>query len=483
MLTQGRTNRLSALSAVLVAGLVAVPLVVAFAADPEQSGKTLPKGPQVGDAQTAILRGRVTNEAGAPLANVRVRVGVPATDMRLVDSTTPHKQLEAKSNTKGDYRLELPEITKPTTISIDAMKPGYRRLVGTLMSGGDAKSVEVAPGTTAEASLILKPALYVAGVVVDEAGKPISGVKIWANVAFGTAGGGVESTASRSDGSYELFNYPVKPRVIQNALTTGLVSFSHPDYVGQGTGDIYALAADEREFLRIVLDRGHEVTGTVIDVTGRSVPNALVKVARDDGNLSNKATMTDANGKFALRGLGEGVTMLYARALDIKQTVHMPIADDGNQIDLQVRLKPIPFPADLKKYAVLGMQLADVTPGLKSAYDLYFDDGAVILDPGNDSDRLRAKASGRFAEGCHFWMVGRKRIGSVREFVNQILTEAVGPDAAKNAVHGVPVIYKFLTVDDEFVGDGNMTQYLKLTKEDLEQLRIVSARLTNESPQ
>ncbi len=219
------------------------------------------------------------------------------------------------------------------------------------------------------------------------------------------------------------------------------------------------------------------MTGTVIDVTGRPVPNALVKVAREDGNLSNKATMTDANGKFALRGLSKGVTMLYARALDIKQTVQMRIADNGDQNDLQVRLKPIPLPADLKKYAVLGMQLADVTPELKSAYDLYFDDGVVILDPGNDSDRLRTQPIGRFAEGCHFWMVGHTRIGSVREFVNQILTEAIGENAAKNAVHGVPVIYKFLTVDEEFAGDGNMTQYLKLTKDDLKQLQMVSDQL------
>ena len=78
--------------------------------------------------------------------------------------------------------------------------------------------------------------------------------------------------------------------------------------------------------LRIVLARGHHVTGTVIDVAGRPVPNALVKIAREDGNFSDKMTVTDANGKFALRGLGEGLTMLYARALDIKQSVHMPIA-------------------------------------------------------------------------------------------------------------------------------------------------------------
>jgi Carboxypeptidase regulatory-like domain len=464
-------RRLSALSAVLVAGLVAVPLVVALAADPAQSSKTSPKGQQKGGARTAILRGRVTNEAGAPLGNVRVRVAIPAADMRSVDSTTPHRQLEAKSNTKGDYRLELPEITERTTISIDAMKPGYRRLVGTFMYGGDAKSVEVAPGAMAEVSLILKPALYVAGVVVDEEGKPISGVEISANAVFGTAGGGVERTASRSDGSFELFNYPVNPRVIQNELTRGLVSFSHPDYVHQGTGDIYALAQDKRDALRIVLKRGHEVTGTVIDVNGRPVPNAMVKVARD-GNFSNKLTMTDANGKFALRGLSEDLTVLYARALDIKQTVHMSIAYNGDQADLLVRLKPISFPADLKKHAVLGMQLADVTPGLKSAYDLYFEHGAVILDPGNDSDRLKI---GRLAEGCCFWEVGNTRVGSVREFVNQILSESATQYAAK---YGVRVVYKFCTVD----GDGNITQYLKLTKEDLEQLRIVLGQLTPESP-
>ena len=237
------SKRLIASSAVLVAALVALPLVVAFAAGPEQTSQTSPAGQHNGGAQIAILRGRVTNEAGAPLGNVRVRVAIPAADMRLVDSTTTQKQLEAKSNTKGDYRLELPGITKPTRISIDAMKPGYRRLTGTFMSGGDAKNVEVAPGVTAEASLVLKPSLYVAGVVVDEDGKRIPGVKIWANVAFGNAGGGVESTASRSDGSFELFNYPVNPRVIQNEVTRGLVGFSHRDYVGQQSGDIYALTA------------------------------------------------------------------------------------------------------------------------------------------------------------------------------------------------------------------------------------------------
>ena len=93
----------------------------------------------------------MTDEAGAPLADVRVRVAIPATDMRFVDAGTDrgfvkdrtdhrlHKLLEARSDARGDYRLEIPGIAARTTISIDAMKPGYRRLVGTLMSGGDAE--------------------------------------------------------------------------------------------------------------------------------------------------------------------------------------------------------------------------------------------------------------------------------------------------------------------------------------------------------
>ena len=223
--------------------------------------------------------------------------------------------------------------------------------------------------------------------------------------------------------------------------------------------------------MRIVLETGHKVTGTVFDVAGKPVPNAMIKATRKDGT-HRKATMTDANGKFTLRGLSKGLTKLIARALDIKQKIS---AADGCSTaiknDLDVRLQTIPFPADLKNYAVLGMQLADVTPELKSAYDLFLERGALILDPGKNSDRLKI---GRLEEGYSFFMVGNKRIGSVREFVGQILTETDGQNAEE---YSVRVVYTFTRVD----ADGTNTQYLKLTKDDLKQLQIVSDQFTNES--
>jgi hypothetical protein len=470
MLTQRRTYRLSALSATLVAGLVSLPLVVAFAVDSEQTSKEAPRGQRSTAAQAAVIRGRVTNEAGAPLSDVRVRVAIPATNMRFVDASTHHRRLEARSDANGDYQLALPGITERTTVSIDALKPGYRRLVGTLMSGGDEKSVEVAPGTAVEAALRLKPAVYFAGIVVDEQGRPISAAKITARSTFASGYGFVEITASNPDGSFELFNYSEMPRTRQNEVSKGAVSFVHPDYVSGQIEDAYALAEKERATLRIVLRTGHRVAGTVLDVFGKPVPNVMIKAVRED-HANRKATMTDANGKFTLRGLSQGLTTISTRALDIKQKIHLTMSVDSNRDDLEVRLQPMSLPADLKKHAVLGMQLTDVTPELKSAYDLYHEQGALILDPGNNSDRL---GIGRLAEGYNFWLVGKKPIGSVREFVNQILAETAGRDVEE---YSVRVVYTFSTLKN----DGTNTQFLKLTKDDLKALQTLLEQLPAES--
>jgi protocatechuate 3,4-dioxygenase beta subunit len=468
MLTQGGANCRNALSATLVAGLVTLPFVGGFAVDQEPASKPAPKGEPSTSAQAALLRGRVTDDEGVPLADVRVRVAIPAADMRFVDASTPHKQREAQSDAEGNYRLGLLGITGRTTISIDAMKPGYRRLVGTLMAGGDPKSVEVEPGKATEASLVLKPALYFAGTVVDEQGNPISGVKVSANANTPLSSGGVERTASNADGSFELFNYSLKPFANRNGVTKGVVSFFHPDYIARNLDDVYALAPGQREALHVVLTTGRKLTGTVFDVAGKPVPDAMVKVTRQDGS-HRKATMTDANGKFTLRGLSEGPTKLSARALEIKQKILLPLAVESDKSDLEVRLEAIPMPADLKPHTVLGMQLANVTPELRSAYDLYHERGALILDPGKDSDRLNI---GRLAEGYCFWMVGNTPIGSVREFVSQILAETAGQGAD---LYRVRVVYTLGTL--EF--DGTNTQYLKLTKDDLKQLQLVLDQLTD----
>lgn len=456
MQIHGRAMFLNARTALLAATLVALPLLFSLAAEQEPKRK-------VG---AAILHGRVRDEGGELLAGVRVLVAIPAADMRFAIHDNDHKQFEAISRDDGEYRVEIPGITEPTTISVDAMKSGYRRLSGTLMRGGDAPSPKVAPGVVSEANLKLHPALYFKGIVVDENGNPIPSVEIAANANTSRASGGVERTMSNQDGEFELFNYSDKPFTIGNEVAKGSVHFFHPDFVSRGIDDIYSLAEKERSAMQVELRRGCQIAGIVRDVRGDAVPRVMVKVSRAKGSRL-KATMTDSKGKFALKGLAEGPIVLSVRALDLKQKIQMPIALDCDINDLDVRLQEISLPPNLKSFAVLGMKLTDLTPELRTAYDLWDDSGALILDPGPDSERLNI---GALAHGYNFWMVGDQPVAGVHEFVEQILAEAEGQTSEP---YSIRVVYSLSSL--EF--DGTNTQYLKLTKADIAQLKAAMPRL------
>ncbi|WP_165234468.1 carboxypeptidase-like regulatory domain-containing protein [Aquisphaera insulae] len=459
----GFSRRVAGAGAVIAAVVVGLPMAVALGADD----------------RPAILKGRVTDEAHAPLADARILVAVPAIDMRFADTDMTgrlaraagtFRLVETRADSKGEYRLTIPGLSGRTSISIDAKKPGFRRLSGTLMAGGDDRHLDVRPGETTEAApLLLKPAgLHVKGVVVDEQGKPIPALEINASVMIGKGVGGVEVTTTRADGTFEIFNYPPKADY-PGKLGKGRITFTHPDYIENSVDDIYALDPAARESVRVVLPAGRRLSGTVLDNDGKPVAGALVEASRK-GGADRKATLTDAAGKFALRGLVGGISAVTARSLKLHQARSLPIALNGDRPDLEIQLRPMVLPANLKPQAVLGMRLADVTPEIQAAYGLFNDRGAIILDPGEDPGRL---AIGDLEEGNVFWMVGQTRVGSVREFVNQLLSEVNGPNVAGGKIR---VVYSFRTVD--FVGSS--TQYMKLTPEDLKELKALAERLDPE---
>lgn len=462
MLTQPRTNRLNVRSGALIVALVALPLAFVFA-------ESQPSNDLAAKAPATAIHGRVTDETGAPLADALVRVAIPATDMRFIDSGSRHKLLETRTDASGGYRIELPDIKHPTPVSIDAMVPGQRRLVGTLYSGGDPRRVEAKPGETAEASMTLIPALYFKGVVVDEHGQPIPAVEVAANANTDVSSSGVERTASRPDGSFELFNYAPQPLSLREAISKGVVYFFHPDYVENQIDDIYSLEPDQRDKLRIVLAAGQQISGTVLDTAGKPVPGVMVKVTSAQGG-HRKATKTDSQGKFTLRGLVAGPNTIEVHALELGQKAVLQVALDSGKHDVDVQLQAIDLPAKPPTVEVLGMQLTDITPQLRAAYDLYNERGALILDPGPDHDRL---GIGTLAKGYDFWMVGEQRVGSVREFIEQILAEAAKQNAHNFSIR---VVYNFKSLEM----DGSNTQYLELTKDDLQQLQAALAQLSSE---
>ncbi len=468
MLARRRTHRFRIRTALLVAMLVTAPMAFASAIDDQETSTTSkPKANRQTAGAAPIVAGRITSDSGDPLAGVLVKIAIPASDMRFVFPGSGHKTLEAKTDEDGQYKIELPKDANTTKVSVDAMKPGYRTLAGTLMAGGENREVEVKPGVVAQASFELKPALYLKAHVVDENGEPISDAQIHAGTAFARSSGGIQITASVADGSFEIFNYPVEPFAERNDKSKGLIHIEHHHYLPQRVDDVYALLPEQRDGLRIVLRTGRKVWGTVLDDKGRPAANAMVETLNAKGGRE-KAVLTGANGRFVLRGLTDGAATLRAHAKNLRQKVKMPITLDRDHNNLELRLQPIALASQPQSIEVLGMTLADVTPELQSVYDLFHPKGALILDPGKDFARLHI---GDLAEGYCFWMAGDRKIGSVRQFVEQVLAET----AAKNAEeYRCRIVYSFSTVD--FVGTN--TQYLKLTNDDVTELRKVLTRLT-----
>ncbi len=467
-----RTKKRSALGGVLLSLSVAMSLSVAAAAAEPST------------ASSAILSGRLTNEAGKPIADAVVRVAIPATDMRFVDPASDHRQLEVRTGADGTYEFEIPGISRTTRVSLDAMKPGFRRLVGTLMSGGDVTDLDMSPGTRSRANLVLKPAAYFKGVVVDEAGRPIAGVKVGAKANSPQASGGVERTATREDGSFEIFSYPIEPPQFKGVITKGEVGFFHPDFIEASLPDVYGLPPFERITLWIVLNRGHRLGGQVLEAAGRPVPNVMVRALTPADSSNRKAVLTNGEGRFELPGLTPGAKLLSVYANDIEQKAEMPLVVVVDQADLVVQLQKMAIEAPPRTYEVLGMRLADMTPELKAAFGLHQGRGALIMDPGSNSVRLKI---GELAKGYFFWEVGDSEVGSVREFVEQILKEAESQSTGRSTARrlldravetatgesnerfSIRVVYSLSTL----AFDGTNTQYLDLSRDDIEQLKAV----------
>ena len=448
-------------------------LILGFAmAPPAIAQDPAPNSP----TQDVVLRGRVTNKSGnAPMAEVRVRLAVPATDLRSENTLKDYRVVEARTDTQGLYRIKLQGIAGASKVSIDALMPGYRRPVNSLVGQSNARNVEVSPGKDVEVDLQLEAARYFSGIVQDEKGDPISRVTVTGLIMkFEQDTSLIERTVTGPDGSFELFNFPAETIANGNLDRKGYITFEHSDYVEARVGDIDAIVPGSRKSLRIVLPTGQMVAGTVFDRFGKSVANAVVVVspvllkrpAPGEGTR-RKSTVTDPEGKFILQGLNPGPIRLVAHSLTLQQRAETKILLDANELGQEVRMQPTARPSNLKTLAVLGIQLVDMTQELRIAYDLAQSQGVLILNPGPNTLRLNL---GDIAEGDIFCNVGPARVVSVLELVNGLLDEVRGRDDAE---YSIPVAYYHKTTDLTTI----KSQSLKLTREDVKQLQAIADKL------
>jgi hypothetical protein len=207
------------------------------------------------------------------------------------------------SDAKGFFTLRVPFLTAP---ALQAAAPGYQ--VATMRSDRTAR-------TEGEGLIVsLAPAAAVPGLVVDEAGRPVSGAEIEAIPAEKTLPEGEVRGWSRTgaSGRFRLDGLEPGERLAARVRATGFATLESP------------IPADPVDAVRLVLQRGRTVMGKVADAAGRPVQGAEVRAYPADPTARPEELLrardremrgtTGRDGGFSLPTVAAGVLDLSLRA-------------------------------------------------------------------------------------------------------------------------------------------------------------------------
>ncbi len=420
---------------------------------------------------TGLVSGVVlAKDTGQPLPDARVCIAAPSVDMRSTRSGGA-MLCEGRTDQNGRFKIQVP---KAETISLDAFFPGYESAAGTYMGGPEVWMVDLPfpSNQLQEFTIKLRPALYVAGLVVDEAGAPFPGADVEATIQETNAMAYVADTRSDTNGRFQIFDFPLN----STDGSRGELTFNHPTMVKSDISDVYLLSDPDRKNLRIVLRRGHDIRGIVTTSIGRPATGTLVEALPADPNAQYKQQTTDAEGRFLLQGLPNGEMTVRTHSFALEQKARVSVRMAGSDLEVNLHLAPVQLKNPLHASTLFGMKLTDLSPELRTAYDLKKSAGVLIVDPGKDYQRL---GIGSPEEGNYFWLVGSKDITNLREMVHEILriNEIPRPstnDWIEDGYHG------YIRVVNSGQ-HGSFTSYLRLTDGDTAELKALALALEKES--
>jgi 5-hydroxyisourate hydrolase-like protein (transthyretin family) len=290
-----------ALDVLLVVSVAAIALTTSQAPGaPDRPTTPAPKAlPVVGTCR---------DETGQALAGVKVT-------LYREDYKAKKQEKLAERETGADGGFEFhnaPAIEDDRGIGVAFTKSGRGSIVWSLHSESLRKPLEVQ----------LRPAATLQGRVTDEAGKPVSGARVWTHSLRAGPLDGISSTVTDADGKYAITDMgrwndeDAKPKPIGNGLAVGAArvyfDIRHPDFARERpTWERIPCTVD------VVLQRGGVIEGKVTDrKTGKPAAGVTVSLQGIKGMPSWDQTRTDAEGMYQIRCLKAGQYNLWADAPD-----------------------------------------------------------------------------------------------------------------------------------------------------------------------
>lgn len=277
------------------------------------------------DTRTPRITGRLVDSNGMP--RIGVELTVSTWNLRgMIDVVenmpgASNEKLDLETDADGKFAFDL-EGTRSGTFSLKAEDLVFAERARVEGKGSDQDLGD----------LLVVGAASIAGVVQDENGTPVRGVRVAAE--FGPMGMGSQSIMeSRDDGSFVVGK--LRPGAWTLRATSGQFL--------PGVAEQKVEADQHVTGVVITLSPGAAVVGRVVDDRGVGVPDMKVVSQRKEqsGEMeivrfsNDEAVITDANGNFRIGGLEGEQAML--KAYGDGHTTAVRTVDTGtNGVELQV---------------------------------------------------------------------------------------------------------------------------------------------------
>lgn len=241
-------------------------------------------------ARAGTISGRLLGPDGRPVANAPVTWFEARSSMQaLADATSGTKRTpsgETRTDAEGRFRAAVDPAGPPVAFRIEPAGLPWVELDGPWDPAEIARIADVD----------LPAPAAVSGIVAGADGKPIAGARVVVRQGFAPDRGDTtlfaEATTG-SDGAFRIANAPPPPsRLFVRA--SGWAPAERPMRAASGP-------------LRLVLERGVSLSGTVLDASGRPAAGALVR----SGAI---AAAADADGRYRLDGVTPGLERVEASA-------------------------------------------------------------------------------------------------------------------------------------------------------------------------
>ncbi|MFB3067579.1 MAG: carboxypeptidase regulatory-like domain-containing protein, partial [Planctomycetota bacterium] len=272
-------------------------------------------------ARGLTISGRVEWHGGGPVAAANVTLSPKKSGPRQGVITA---LVQAASASAGGSRSMRSDFDG--SFRFAGVPSGTYRLSATT-TDGKSRSEEIEAGAM-DVRLEVQKTSFIGGQVVDEEGKPVTGASVTVLIPSGKKKESKRSANTSGNGRFRIVHVEAGTYVIEVAPSKQQWWGAPQDHFVKQTLDAVTTGVDD---LIIRVDRGAPIRGRVLGPSGKPMRGAGViaipkKIERRRGgnywNAMHPSAVTDAQGEFKLRGVGEQAFELLVLAHGMLPETH-----------------------------------------------------------------------------------------------------------------------------------------------------------------